>query len=137
MEKVPDKSPTGASMDTIAPLPIIDEALLEDYRVLQDEGQPDIVTEFIDIFLEDLPTRIEGISSAVEAKSADQIRSTAHALKGSAASIGAAQLAALCSSLEAIGKSGDPTGSAALLAEIEPAVEAARVGLSVYTVPRA
>ncbi|MEO8451644.1 MAG: Hpt domain-containing protein [Gemmatimonadota bacterium] len=112
--------------------PVVDEAILDGYRVLQDEGQPDIITEFIDIFLEDLPARAAAIRSAVEAQDSDRIRSTAHALKGSAASIGAAQLASICDSLETIGRTGDPAGSAAVFTKLEPAVEAARVGLMAY-----
>ena len=114
---------------------LVDVAILDGYRVLQDEGEPDIITEFIDTFLEDLPPRLAAIRSAVEGRNAREIKSAAHALKGSSASIGAAQLAALCSTLELMGKTGDLASGTTLLAEIETATEAARVALAGYRDP--
>ncbi len=105
---------------------IIDESILDSYRALQDDGQPDVVTEFIDVFLEDLPTRIDRIRKAVGSKSPTEIKSSAHALKGSSASVGAVLVSGLCAQLEAIGRAGSNEGTQELLRAIEPEVLRAR-----------
>jgi two-component system, sensor histidine kinase and response regulator len=97
----------------------IDESVLDGYRALQDEGQPDVVTEFIDVFLEDLPSRVARIAAAVAAQNPQEIRSAAHALKGSAASIGAVRLSSLAGDLEAIGRAMQIEGAVELVPGIE------------------
>lgn len=108
-------------MDSSAQVEAVDEALLDSYRVLQDEGQPDLVTELIDVFLEDLPGRLAAVRAAVDLGDAQAIRSAAHALKGSAASIGAARLAGVCARLEALGRAGEAARAPGLVAPIERA----------------
>ena len=105
---------------------IIDESILDSYRALQDDGQPDVVTEFIDVFLEDLPARIDRIQKAVASKTPVEIKSAAHALKGGAASIGAVLVAGICAQLEAIGRAGSTDGTEELLAVVMPEVARAR-----------
>ena len=105
---------------------IIDESILDSYRVLQEDGEPDVVTEFIDVFLEDLPTRIERIQNAVASKAPAEIKSAAHALKGSSASVGAILVSGLCAQLEAIGRAGSAEGTVDLLRVIEPEIARAR-----------
>jgi HPt (histidine-containing phosphotransfer) domain-containing protein len=103
---------------------IVDERVLDSYRALQEDGQPDVVTEFIDIFLDDLPARLTRLRQAVAAEDVKDIRSAAHALKGSSGSVGAAALSGMCGLLEANARAGSAEGSDALLAAIE--VEATR-----------
>lgn len=109
---------------------IIDESILDSYRALQEDGQPDVVTEFIDVFLEDLPTRIDRIRKAAASKTPAEIKSAAHALKGSAASVGAVLVSGLCAQLEAIGRAGSTEGVEDLVAAIEPEVVRAREELT-------
>ncbi len=104
--------------------PIVDEAILDSYRPLQEEGQPDVVTEFIDLFLEDLPGRLSRLRAAVNGGDVKEIRSAAHALKGSSGSVGAAALSGHCALLEANARTGSTEGSSDLLARIE--IEASR-----------
>lgn len=105
---------------------VIDESILDSYRALQEDGQPDVVTEFIDVFLEDLPARIDRIQKAVAGRNPAEIKSAAHALKGSAASVGAVLVSGLCAQLEAIGRAGSTDGIDDLLRVIEPEVVRAR-----------
>lgn len=97
----------------------VDETVLDSYRVLQEEGQPDIVTEFIDVFLADLPGRIEQLRQAVASASARAVKSSAHALKGSSGSVGAVMLSGLCGQLEANARAGSTDGALDLLTAIE------------------
>ncbi len=115
---------------TSPPTLTIDETILETYRTLQEPGQGDIVTEFIDVFLEDLPSRLANIRKAVMGGTPQAIRSAAHALKGSGGSIGAIRLASLCGELETLGRSGQADGTSELLTAIEQEAAQAREALS-------
>jgi HPt (histidine-containing phosphotransfer) domain-containing protein len=55
----------------------------------------------------------------------------AHALKGSAATLGARCLAAICEELEACGRAGNPTRAAALLPRLEAELERVRAELGI------
>lgn len=101
---------------------VIDDSILESYRSLQDEGQPDVVTEFIDVFLEDLPMRANRLRQAVGSKSPAELKSAAHALKGSAGSVGAVIVAGLCAQIEAIGRSGSAEGTEDIFFQLEPEI---------------
>lgn len=101
---------------------VIDDSILESYRSLQDEGQPDVVTEFIDGFLEDLPVRADRLRQAVDSKNPTELKSAAHALKGSAGSVGAVVVAGLCAQIEAIGRSGSAAGTEEILVQLEPEI---------------
>ncbi len=92
---------------TTSELPPIDDAVLEGFRQLQEDGAPDVVHEFIDLFLEDLPVRREAILMAVNEGDTERVRAGAHALKSSAAYIGAAELARICKDVEMAARSGD------------------------------
>ncbi|MFN0180809.1 MAG: Hpt domain-containing protein [Gemmatimonadales bacterium] len=97
---------------------IIDETILDSYRALQEVDQPDVVTEFIDVFLEDLPTRLERLTKAVDRSVIPEIRSAAHALKGSSGSVGAIALSGACSQLEALARTGSADGARELHARV-------------------
>lgn len=131
---MPHQPPPAETPGVTLPDQVVDEETLDSYRVLQDDGQPDVVTELIDVFLEDLPSRVESLGSAVHRAEPDELRAAAHALKGSAASIGAVRLAALCGALEAIGQAGATDGASALLEPVR--VETERVTLALTQLRR-
>jgi HPt (histidine-containing phosphotransfer) domain-containing protein len=91
--------------------PVIDESVLDGYRFLQEEGRTDVVTEFIDVFLEDLDPQLARIRAAVASQNAKEIRSAGHSLKGSAGSIGATRLSLLAGELEILGRQGGSDGA--------------------------
>jgi two-component system, sensor histidine kinase and response regulator len=97
----------------------IDEQVLERYRVLQEEGDPDLVVELIEVFEADLPSRLDGLREAIGDGAADPIRKAAHALKGSAAAIGAVALASLAAELEGEAREGRTRGAADYLSALD------------------
>ena len=113
----------------------IDDSILDSYRVLQDEGQPDVVTEFIDVFLEDLPTRKDRLLKAVGSQDPAELKSAAHALKGSAGSVGAIVVSGLCAQIEAIGRAGSASGTEELMTQLEPEITRATTELEKYRRP--
>jgi HPt (histidine-containing phosphotransfer) domain-containing protein len=52
------------------------------------------------VFLEAVPAQIEALDEATQQQNYEEVRARAHRLKGSAASVGAARLSALCADVE-------------------------------------
>lgn len=77
----------------------IDLKAISELRNLPGEGGPSALAELIGIFLEDLPKKTDEIESALRQAGFDELGRVAHALRGAASSIGAAQLALLCGSV--------------------------------------
>ncbi|HMV33823.1 MAG TPA: Hpt domain-containing protein, partial [Gemmatimonadales bacterium] len=103
----------------------VDRGVIDGFRQLQEPGAPDIVTEFIDLFLEDLPARREAIIEALGTGEGERVRAAAHALKSSAAYIGARELARLCKEVEQRAREADLVGAGRAAGELE--AEARRV----------
>jgi HPt (histidine-containing phosphotransfer) domain-containing protein len=76
-------------------------------------GKDSLLDELIDLFVSDLPKRLNAIAQAVERVDAKALALHAHALRGGAANFGASRLDTVCGRLEAI-------GVAAALAEAPP-----------------
>ncbi|MEO8634762.1 MAG: response regulator [Gemmatimonadales bacterium] len=106
-------SPGGATPLGLPPVrtPPVDLAVLEGFRLLQEPDAPDVIIEFIDLFLGDLPDRRAAITRASDAGEAEALRNAAHALKGSSAYVGAHTLSAYCKAIEAGARSGEMTTS--------------------------
>ena len=92
-------------------------------RTLADAELDDIVDELVEAFLDDAPSRMAAIESAVAATSSDDVRTTAHAYKSAAASMGARQLAEFLRQMEIAGSSGDTARASALLPMVRAAHE--------------
>ena len=68
------------------------------------EGDEHLLTEVVRLFLEDCPVRLAAIKAAVDKGDADEIRTTAHALKGAAGNLSAAGLFDAAKTLERLGE---------------------------------
>lgn len=133
-----DKSPMPKNV-TVPPADIgnvspIDLSQLAALREIQQPGQPDFVTELIDLFLNETDSQLKSLREAVVNNDAVELRRLAHLLKGSSANIGARTMAALYEEME--GENRTNVESAASLARIEiefavvrKALEAERQGL--------
>ncbi len=104
----------------------LDRSVWDSIRALQCEGDPNIVSELISIYLEDSTARLFEINRTVAIGDPAQIRRAAHALRGSSANLGANALAALCALLE---YSTGTAGAAELAARIEVEFENVRAAL--------
>ena len=78
----------------------VDIEVLAGFRDLQQTGEPDVVTELIDLFLEDAVKRMTILKQAAEKSDAHTINEQAHAVKGSSGNIGALRLMMLSDRLE-------------------------------------
>ncbi len=78
----------------------IDMSMLASIRQIQSDGEPDLLTELITLFFEDTPRRLLELENAASTGDLESVRKAAHTIKGSASSLGAKRLSALCSWLE-------------------------------------
>jgi len=85
-------------------MPVIDQATFEELKQMSGE---DFITELIDAFLDDAPSMLENMQSALEAKDVESFRRNAHSLKSNANTFGATELGVLAKELEQMGKDND------------------------------
>ena len=78
-----------------------------------------LVARVIDAYRVDAPQRLAQMRRAADDGDADALRKGAHAMKSSSANVGAEQLAARCTDLEAIGHRRTVDGASAVLEEVE------------------
>ncbi len=107
----------------------LDAATLDGLRMLSDDGSNDMLFEIIDIFLDDAPARLIDVAAAVQAGDATAAFENAHAVKGSAATLGALRLAELCRQVEAMGRAGDVSGAASVMASVQAEYERVKAAL--------
>ena len=69
-------------------------------------GDEELFREIVRLFIEDCPSRLAAIKAALDARSGESIRKTAHALKGAAGNLSAAGLVGATAALERIGAEG-------------------------------
>jgi HPt (histidine-containing phosphotransfer) domain-containing protein len=101
--------------------PALDPAVLESLRQLTSPGEPDVLKEVLELFLEDVPRRIERIRSSWQTGNAAELHRAAHSLKGSAGNIGAHELLDVCRQLDDLGRAGDVTGARPLIEALDAA----------------
>ena len=95
------------SNSSTAPDSSLDRSVLAGLRELQEEGDPNIIAELGEIFLEDVPPQLEALRDAIKGGDASSVERVAHALKGSCASMGALRIVAICAELQDMGQSGE------------------------------
>ncbi len=107
----------------------VDAAVLDTLRGLQDEGQPDLLAELVDLYLRDTPPRLAALREARAHADGLALRRESHSLKGSSRAIGAVDMARLCAALEEQAGGAELDGAAETLQALETAFDRARVRL--------
>ena len=79
---------------------MINLTVLEALKKFQQTGEPDFVTELIDLFLDDTAVQLESLRVAVSKNDVPEVHRLAHLVKGSSGNIGATGLAELCHEIE-------------------------------------
>jgi len=106
----------------------IDQSKLDELRMLSDE-ETDLLSELIDIFMDDTPGRLVDLAAAVGQGDPEGTMQNAHALKSSCAQMGAIQLSEYCRQLEAMGRAGDVSTAQPLVAAAQSEFERVRPAL--------
>ncbi len=119
-------APAGSGYPGKYPL---DHAVIESLRELQQAGEPDLLSELVELFLEDVPLRLTALREATAQGDSSSVAKIAHALKGSCANMGARRVVNLCTGLEKVGKSGDLSHVPEVLCQLEEELVRARDAL--------
>src|SRR5687767_4508129 len=78
-----------SSSDAVTVSDAVDMAALTDLEDAQVEGDPDLVVELIDLYLEDSSDKLAAIREAIAKTDEASLRRATHSLRGSSASLGA------------------------------------------------
>ena len=97
----------------------VDFSVLVALRELQGEGEPDILNELIELFLDEVPTQLKALGEAAQMGETQSVERIAHTLKGSSASMGALRMEALCAELEEAGRSEDLSAVSGQISRLE------------------
>jgi HPt (histidine-containing phosphotransfer) domain-containing protein len=89
-------------------------------------GDVELLKEVVELFLDDYPSTLERIKSAVAGRDATALEHHAHSLKGSVSTFGANRAFEAAFSLEKQGRSGDLSGAQEGLRQLEQALAALR-----------
>jgi HPt (histidine-containing phosphotransfer) domain-containing protein len=74
------------------------------FNELKQMSGADFINELIDAFLDDAPTMIQNMHTALDTKDVESFRRNAHSLKSNANTFGATELGALAKELEIMGR---------------------------------
>ncbi len=101
--------------------PLLDTAALEELRSYSLEQ--DMVPMLINIFFEEMPTKMSQLRHAFAAKDTEQVRQLSHSLKSSAATLGATRLSQLFADLERTARDDNLANAPTLPASFEDVLE--------------
>ncbi|MFN3561800.1 MAG: PAS domain S-box protein [Chloroherpetonaceae bacterium] len=79
---------------------LLDTNTIKILSELSEQTNRNLVSEIIDLFLEDAPVQLSKISDAIAEQNFKQIQMTSHRLKGASLNVGAKRVAELCGLLE-------------------------------------
>jgi HPt (histidine-containing phosphotransfer) domain-containing protein len=116
---------SGSNLDP-AITDAIDKRVLDSLRVLQQEGEPDLVGELITVYLSEAAKSIDDLGKFLQAEDAQGIYNMAHKLKSSSANLGATNFASLLKQAESMGRQNQIEDAARLFPEICREYEAVR-----------
>ena len=80
--------------------PTVDLSVLTNFDEAQLDGEPDLIVELIDLYLEEASQLLAGMRQAVAKKDALPIKRAAHSLKGSSSNLGILKMALMCGEVE-------------------------------------
>jgi len=125
VEGSPSEEPMEERMAEVA----VNKEVLEALRDLGGEDDPGLFSELINMFLSDTPERMRSLSEALDRGDTGAIERAAHALKSSAANLGALELSDLFREIEAAGRDRDLTRAKPLVAQMHPEYERVEAAL--------
>ncbi|MCA1992948.1 MAG: response regulator, partial [Coleofasciculus sp. S288] len=109
----------------------LDRSVLEAFYSTMGANAEQFLAQLIDIYLEESPTLLQAISTAIVQSDALAMKQAAHTLKSSSASLGAISFSQLCQELEMIGSNGTTAGARELLVDIESEYERVKTALQI------
>jgi CheY-like chemotaxis protein len=80
--------------------PLLDTAVLNDITEIQTPGEPDVLVELINIYLNESAKSLQAIKNHLAFSNMEGLKRSIHSLKGSSGNIGAKYFAARCMEME-------------------------------------
>ena len=97
---------------------VLDAGTLDQLRALAMHGEPDILAQIINLYLDTTPELIASMRAAIADDDLDALGQAAHSLKSSSANVGAVRLADMLQSLEALVRGDSASTTTVDLAEV-------------------
>lgn len=116
---------------------MLDLQVLEELRQLENSGSSWGLNALIDLFHKEYAVRTAQLREAIGRQDTASARRSAHALKGSAASLGARELASLCQQLELLLKENRLENLDPLLESVERSYRLVAPALNAHKSPPA
>jgi PAS domain S-box-containing protein len=108
-----------STSQSISPDNVLDESLLSGIRELQNEGEPDFLTELIDIYMRDTPQLFEKIHQGMKYRDVTLLRQGLHSLKGTSGNLGARKFSSQIGEVEQLVSQGNLDAAIPLIDGIE------------------
>ncbi|GIK52269.1 MAG: Hpt domain-containing protein [Planctomycetaceae bacterium] len=86
--------------------PTLDSQTLRSLRELGGDSPDALIAELFGLFCSTLDSQLQALDKAISTVSMDGVAAAAHAIKGSAASIGALEVASICAQMESAARAG-------------------------------
>lgn len=75
---------------------ILDMSVVEELLSFSDDGDPELLLDLIQMFLEDGPSKVSAVNEGLQTGDFDKMERAAHSLKGSSGNLGARLLQDAC-----------------------------------------
>ncbi len=111
---------------------LLDISQLEGLRQLQDEAEPALLAELIEIYAQQSIEITDQLAAAITAGDPAGVVRAAHALKGVSANLGVRRVISLCASLEQRAEGGELDGIQQTLTRLTEELADARLALATY-----
>jgi len=78
----------------------IDHTVLASYEAVQVSGDPDLIVELINLYVDDVPLRVRAMRRSLKEKNLPGVTREAHSLRGSSGMVGANEVEKVCHEIE-------------------------------------
>lgn len=79
---------------------VLDMSIVEELLSFVDDGDPELLVDLIQMFLDDGPSKVKSITDGLREGDMDKIERAAHSLKGTSGNLGARQLQDTCEEMQ-------------------------------------
>lgn len=79
---------------------VLEMSVVEELLSLSEDGDPELLLDLIELFLDDGPGKIEAVIDGLEQQDFEKMERAAHTLKGSSGNLGAQMLQETCELLQ-------------------------------------
>ena len=88
--------------------PVLDMSVIEELLSFSDDGDPELLLDLIQMFLDDGPVKVAAVTEGVASGDMDKAERAAHSLKGSSGNLGARLLQYACEAMQIATRQHEP-----------------------------